>query len=54
MKKNNIGHIGTFQRGLFPQAFTTAKNGGETIQGEQPTIDEIWDWLGHPEIEDGV
>jgi len=32
MKKNNTGHFGAFQRGLFPQTFPQAENGGETRQ----------------------
>lgn len=54
MKKNNTGRFETFQEGLFPQVFPNAENGGETNQGEQPTIDGIWDWLGHPEVADDV
>lgn len=54
MKKNNIGHFETFWRGLFTQVFPDKENGGETSQERQPTIDEIWDWIGHPEVEDSV
>jgi len=54
MKKNDTGHFETFQRCLFPQVFPNAENGGETRQEQQPTIDEIWDWLDHPEVEDDV
>ena len=62
MKKNKMRHFETLKRDLFPQVFPQAKNSGETksakivdspqqghgIEPQQPTIDEIWDWLGNP------
>ena len=54
MKKNKTGHFETFHEVMFPQSFTKDNSNGETNQGEQPTIDEIWGWLGHLEIEDSV
>lgn len=54
MKKNNTGHFETFQGDVFPQVIPHDKNGGETNQGRQPSINDIWDWFGHPEVEDGV
>ena len=47
MKKNKMRHFETLNGDLFPQCFPNAKNGGETKQDEQPTLDEIWEWLGN-------
>lgn len=51
MKKYNIRHYETLKLDLFPQEFPTGETGGETLANEQPTLDEIWEWLGDPDAE---
>lgn len=46
MKKNKIRHYETLYGDLFPRVFPHGKQGGETLANEQPTLDEIWEWLG--------
>lgn len=54
MKKNKIRHYKTFREAMFPQLFPINENDGETNQEQQSSIDEIWEWLGYPEVEDNV
>lgn len=54
MKKNKTRHYKTFWEAMFPQLFPVSENGGGTNREQQPSIDKIWEWLGHPEIEDNV
>ena len=63
MKKNKMRHYETLIDGMFPQVFPQGKNSWETktakivdspqhghgIEPKQPTIDEIWEWLGNPD-----
>ena len=49
MKKNKTAHFGASKGDLFPHMFTQGKQSGETLANEQPTIDEIWEWLGNPD-----
>ena len=63
MKKNKMRHFETLKRDLFPQVFPQAENSGETkcgkiddkpqqghgIEPQQPSIQEIWEWLGNPD-----
>ena len=48
MKKNNKRHYETSKGDLFPRVFPQGKQGGETLANEQPTLDEIWEWLSEP------
>ena len=48
MKKDKILRNKTYLDELFSQTFPHARIGGETKQDEQPTLNEIWDWLGNP------
>ena len=62
MKKNKMRHFETLKRDLFPQVFPQAENSGETkcgkiddkpqqghgMEPQQPSIQEIWEWLGNP------
>ena len=38
----------TYLDWVFPQTFPQAQNGGET-QDEQPSLEDIWKWLGNPD-----
>lgn len=59
MTKYKMRHYETISMGLFPRMFPLGKNGGETKSEEpqlghdpepqQPTLDEIWEWLGNPD-----
>ncbi len=49
MKKNKMRHYETLKRGLFPRVFPQGKQDGETLVNEQPTLDDIWEWLGDPD-----
>ena len=63
MKKNKMRHYETLKGDLFPQVFPQAENSGETkcgkiddkpqqghgIEPQQPSIQEIWEWLGNPD-----
>ena len=49
MKKDKTLRNKTYLDGVFPQVFPQAQIGGETKQDEQPTLNEIWDWLGNPD-----
>ena len=63
MKKNKMRHYETLWDEMFPQVFPQAKNSGGTksakivdspqqghgIEPQQPTLDEIWEWLGNPD-----
>ena len=51
MKKYNMRHYETLLDELFPQEFPTGETGGETLANEQPTLDEIWEWLGNTDAE---
>ena len=33
----------------FPECFPRANRVGKLWQNEQPTLDEIWEWLGDPD-----
>ena len=48
MKKNKMRHYETSKGDLFPRVFPQGKHGGETLVNEQPTLDEIWEWVGRP------
>lgn len=68
MSKYKTRHYETFQRGMFPQAFTQHENGGETNQSGAPTndlegittndpnelLDKIWVWIDEPDDVDDV
>lgn len=49
MSKYKIGHYETLQRCSFPQVFTPQNIAGETEQNQQPSLDEILEWLGNPD-----
>ena len=49
MKKNKIGHYKTLKAEMFPKISPPPPKCGETIEENQPTINEIWDWFGNPE-----
>ena len=65
MEKYKMRHYETLDGDLFPQAFSNAqmvgkqkpiKTNGEPLkdygpESQQPSIDEIWEWLGDPDKE---
>ena len=49
MKKDKTRQYETLLDGMFPQCFPRGKKVGKQKQDEQPTLDEIWEWLGNPD-----
>lgn len=46
MKKDKSVQNRSILDRAFPHCCPRGENGGETESNEQPTIDEIWEWLG--------